>query len=272
MFAPKQVSTLSANQKNISDRLGQYLRDRGFGGMERYQGNLSAGASPLQEQAFALGGQYASGQGRSMQQRMDAYNRTLAGNAVQNVDPKQQLSQYYQNVNPYWQNYYQNQLAPQVKEDIYKMGAGKSSSAMNRAIVGGATDVAGQMGMGAQQVYEGAVGRNNANNQMNAQMAYAASQSQDPYSSDLGNRATMASQLGTQQRQIEAERIAANLKEFLRTQPEYSNVIQQALQYIGMNVTESYFDPAPTIIQSGNQLGAIASNNGQYQYQGLGYM
>ena len=53
--------------------------------------------------------------------------------------------------------------------------------------------------------------------------------------------AQQAWQMGEQQRQIERERVTAQLQEFLRTQPEYSPIVEQVLNYLGLS--QQYYAP-----------------------------
>lgn len=236
-------STLNAAQTDISNRLASYLSSRIGQPMQQYGGERVAPMSAQEQVGQNQLGQYTGGVGAYMPQRQAAYGAALSGNAVSGINPQERLQQYYQNVNPYWQNYFQNQLAPQMKEEAYAMGGGKSSSAMNRALAQAATDVSGQMGMGAQQVYQQATSDQQARDLYNAQARQSAMQSSEPQRAEMMNNIQAAMQYGSLPRELAQAALDASFQEWLRTQPEYSPIIQQALSYLGMQTQFGYFQP-----------------------------
>jgi len=253
----KVGSTLSGNQRGVSNLLSTYLQERIRKGLPAYGGQRVAPLSGMEQSAQGMLGRYMGGLGAYMPQRQAAYASTLAGNAVGGVNPQERIGQYHQNVGKYWQNQFKD-LSTQAKEDAYATSGGRSGSAMNRALASSAENVAGQIGLGAQSVYEQALADQQARDLFNAQARIAAAQSDDPQRSAMLQNVMAGMEYGALPRELAQAALDTDYQMWMQEQPEYSPIIQQALAYLGTPMTTSYLEPQVGL------LGQLQRGTGQF--------
>lgn len=240
-------SLLSKQQKQVQKRLGEYFNPRIGKGMEAYDGNRVAQLSPYESQGLGWLSQYLGGQGQYMPQRQAAYGQALAGNAAPAITPEQSQRWFDQYVQPYYQASLDKNMA-NAAENMYAMGGGKSSSAMNRTLAQTAADQAQQMNL---MRYNTLMADQDAARQReiyNANARLAAMASEDPSRTGMLQMVQASQQFGALPRLLQQAQLDADFQEFLRTRPELSPVIQQALQFLGIQTTGQYMQPNPGFI------------------------
>ena len=224
----KTFSTLSKQQQGVNRKMSDYLQQRVGQGLPTYPGPM---VSPYEQQGLNTLGQYLGGSGQYMPQRQGAYAQALGGQMLSPIDMGASKEWFEQNVVPQYQNRFQQMAAPAL-EQAKAMGAGVSSSGMNRALA----EQTGQMGQYLGDVgYQYMLQEQQAQRQreeQNAQYRLAAMGQPEP---------ERAEQLGMIQasQQYGGLEFVREMQEFLRTAPEYNPYIQYFMQLIGGPGTSS---------------------------------
>jgi|GEM_PF-1579947 len=133
-----QATTQTPEQQALLKKLSELLQGQLGTGVESYPGDMTAGPSGLQTQAWNEISRLMSG-GKSGSST-EAVNRILQGSDVGEFDPAA-IQDWYKNalVNPAMAEWEKN-VAPVVQEKFIGQNAG-SSGAANRAIAGSAEDL-----------------------------------------------------------------------------------------------------------------------------------
>ena len=220
-----KFSTLSPFQKPIAKRMTDYLQSRVGQPMEMYPGPM---VSPYEQQGLNTLGQYLGGMGTYMPQRQSAYAQALGGQMLSPIDMSASRNWFEQNVVPQYQQQFQRMAAPAL-EQAKGMGAGVSSSAMNRAIAeqaGGMSQYLGDVGY-QYMLQEQEAQRQRE--QLNAQYRMGAAGQMEPERAEQLGMVAASQQYGGLQ-------FMREMQEWLRTRPEYSPIIQQALDFLNISM------------------------------------
>ena len=243
----KTFSTLTPQQRGVSQKFGDYLSSRIGQPMEMYPGQMVAPMSQYEQQGMGYLGQYLGGQGTYMPQRQAAYAQALGGQMLSPIDMGASKQWFEQNVVPQYQQQFQRMSAPAL-EQAKGMGAGVSSSAMNRALAeqaGGMSQYLGDVG------YQYMLQEQQAQRQreeQNAQYQLAAMGATEPGRAEQLSMIQASQQYGALPRMIEMQKLQADMQEWLRTRPEYSPVIGQAMQYLNTQMQGTYMQDQPGLM------------------------
>lgn len=243
----QRFSTLNKQQKGVSEQLAKYFGSRLGQPMEQYSGQTVAPMSQYEQQGLGYLGDYLGGMGGYMPQRQAAYAKALGGQMLAPIDTAQSRAAFEQNVVPMYQGHFQRFAAP-AKEEIAAMGGGVSSSAMNRAVA----DVGGDLSRYLSDLeYQRMLSEEQASRQreeQNAQYQLAAMSATEPERAEQLSMTQASQQYGQLPRQLEQMQLTAAMQEWLRTRPEYSPVINQALQYLGTQMQGTYMQDNPGLL------------------------
>jgi len=252
----KQFSTLNPQQQDAMRRLGDYLSSRIGQPMQQYGGQRVAGMSGPEQAAMGQLGAYMGGAGRFMPQRQAAYGQALRGQALAPIDTAQSARTFREQVVPGYERNFQRMAAPAL-DQARAMGALTSSSAMNRALAEQSSAMGQRLG---DMEYQRMLQEEQAARQreeLNAAYRQQAMTAAEPLRAEQAQMAALGQRLGQLPRMLEQASLDARFQEFLRTQPEYSPVLAQAMQYLGISTMGSYFQPQPGV------LGQLTSASGQ---------
>ena len=232
---PRQTGTadlLTGSQKELFEKLLAFAGDNTGTGLSPYGGELSAGASPLQNQSFDAINAMLSG-GGILGQGRDALSGLLS-----DFDPTEALSTWRATVGDPMMDAWQDEILPKIKEEFIALGAG-SSGAANRAIAGSGEDLAESMGQNlARYLFDaGEAHKNRQATAADEALSYAATPVQ------LGLSA------GAAQRGISQDALSADYQEWLRTRAENNPALALAMNLLGVRSFQPLYDKGDT---SGN--------------------
>ena len=223
-----QVGTLDLGQQSIWAALAPWLAGRVGQGATPYEGQLTAGMQPAQQNAMSLLGQFM---GQGYQTPMASQ---MATSLQQMSDPTAMAQRYQQAAMPVAQQA-MAQMMPQMKEEFVGTGTRLSQGLVDR---GGqlAQNLSQQVAAGAQQAAQ--QGMQTAASLYPAVLGAEQAQMQYPW-----QQAQAGMQMGEMARQIEQQQLTAQFQEFLRTQPENAPLLQAMLQALGLQTQQTVVDP-----------------------------
>ena len=233
-----QQSRLSPEQQKLMTPLSQFLMQQLQGGATPYGGELTAGMTPMQQQAMSQMGQYMGSQTPLSGEVEGAFSDYLAG-----TKPEEMIDFYNQYLLPSQERTFQESTLPGIKESwAGPTGEGGYWGSGRATAEGRAHEVHGE------QV---ATGRGSAVMTGRAQglQALGMAPALGKYISEGPlRRATAGWNMGEGARGIEGQKIQAEFQEFLRTQPGAGDTINQILQFLGLSTVENIIDqgqPSP---------------------------
>lgn len=240
-------STLSKNQQAVDQRMSDYLTSRVGQPMQQYRGTRVADMSPYEQQGLGWLGQYMQGTGQYMPQRQAAYGQALSGNMLPQINMDASRDWFKNQVIPQYQQNFQMMSAPAL-EQARAMGMRASSSGMGQALAGESARQAQTLGdMGYQYMLQEQQAQR-ARDELNAQYQMNAAANQEPLRLEQLQMTQASQTLGALPRLLEQAFRDAKFQEWLRTRPELSPVIQQALSYLGIQMQGTYTQENPGII------------------------
>lgn len=139
----KQVSTLTEGQRAILDSLTTQIQAQMGQGITPYSGQIAAGVSPLQQQAFDLAG--ALGTTPEAMARGGALQQIMAGTPAYQASPEEYERAYAQGVEAPAMAQWSRDIIPQI---LHQYGSGGTAGAvydmLGRSGADLATNLAGQ--------------------------------------------------------------------------------------------------------------------------------
>ncbi len=223
-----KISTLNPQQKGVSQGLYDYFMPRIGQALPAYPGALT---TPFEQQGLGYLGQYLGGMGTYMPQRQAAYGQALGGQMLPSIDMSASKDWFNQQVVPQYQQQFQRFNAPALEQMRGMAGVGaKPMGAYAEATAGTAADLSRYLG---DQGYQYMLQEQQAQRQrdeLNAQYRMGAMAAGEPQRAEQ-LAAVQASQ------QFGGLPFMREMAEWLRTRPEYSPVISQALEYLGIPMT-----------------------------------
>ncbi len=235
-----QLDTRTAEQRGVSEGLGKYFEARIGRGMQRYPGQFVAGMSGFERGGLASLRQLgASGMPDIFNTGTAALTELLAGEPSTEVNPE--LTEKYFSEGIY------DPMFRSMKEDIIPEIEGAYAgnywgTPRAEATTGAWTDFEeGMSGVLSELIYADEQTRigleESANDRQLAATGVAGQMAQIEENINMG-RINAAMTYGSLPRVLMQAELDANYNEWLRTRPEYSPVVNQALQF--MNVPSPY--------------------------------
>lgn len=238
--SPRQTGTadlLTGSQKSLLEKLLAYAGNGVGTGLSPYGGELSAGASPLEDQGFDAISSMLSG-GGVLGQGRDALSGLLS-----DFDPTEASATWRATVGDPMMDAWRDEILPKIKEEFIALGAG-SSGAANRAIAGSGEDLAESMGSNlARYLFDaGEAHKNRQTTAADEALSYTTSPAQ------LGLAA------GAAQRGISRDALSADYNEWLRTRAENNPALALAMNLLGVRSFQPLYDKKDTDGNTGGLL------------------
>ena len=234
----EKTSTLSKEQQGISSALAGYLQNLVSGGTKTYGGPTVAGVSPYERTGLGLLENYLSGVGETTTEGLDVYSQALRG-----MSPEQVHEDYMKYTAPAEARYLKEQIIPTFKESMVPGGTLRSTGTET-----GIADIISQFG-------EGQLGRIGERIGKSREQAYGALSSLPTMSALEGGvpQIEASSRYGALPRTLEQLDLNVQLEEFRRANPEMSEILGLAQNYLNTTMLATYKT------QEEGHLGDIAS-------------
>ena len=235
----KTYSTLSPEQRRVAGKLGTFFESNIGKPLQQYPGQITAPMSQYEKMGLGYLQNYLSDFGNYMQSRQNVYGKAVAGGLLPKIDASESARVFREEIEPSFQRRL-GQFMGQAREEAKGAGAQKSSSAMNRAVVDRAAEAAETLNMmeyNRMREVEAAEWQRDA---QIAQLRMQAAQMPEPERMEQLSMVQASQQLGALPRLIEQAENDAVFQEWLRTRPEYSPVLSQALDYLKIQMVGQY--------------------------------
>lgn len=225
----EKTSTLSKEQQQIMEGLGDYLVSKMGKGLPAWEGQFTAPLSGVEQVGMGQLKDYVTGGiGETAQMGVGAYQQALKG-----LSPEQVQAEYMKYTAPAEQRYLKETMIPAFKESMVPGGTLRSTGTER-----GIGDIISRFG-------EGQLGR--IGERITSERAGA--RSMIPYAGQMAGleqgvpQMEAAFQYGQLPRMIEQAELTARIQEFVRTTPELSPIINQMMQYAGITTQAAFLSP-----------------------------
>lgn len=249
----EKTSTLSPEQQQIMEGLGEFLTSKMGEGLPGWGGAFTAPLGGAEQTGLGLLKSYIEGGiGEAGEAGVGAYKEALAG-----LSPEEVHAQYMKYTALAEQRYLTEVLIPSFKESMVPGGTLRSTGTER-----GIGDVISRFG-------EGQMGR--IGERITTERAGA--RSMIPYAGQMAGleggvpQMEAAFQYGQLPRMIEQAELTAEIEEFRRTTPELSPLIDKMLSYLGITTQAAYnvpFQPSPFLQLMGAAAPGIGAGIGSY--------
>jgi hypothetical protein len=250
----EQLSTLSPEQEAVQRPLASFLASRigqGLPGFPEFQERVREIAQPTGLETAGLGrlGEFVGEEGRVLGAEQEtALARLLGGETPEFFTPERVTELFERGIRGPTIRRFREETLPQIRESF--IGPGQLfGTARAEAERRAARDIEEQLGAQEAQLQLAAEERRAALGEGALQrMGEALGLAPDVTRAIQGfplEQAEAALSLGGLERQLAAAQLQAELQEFIRTQPESSPIISQALQLLGIPTRENIVREAP---------------------------
>lgn len=223
----KQLPSLTSGQMGLLNSLGSWVQSQVGQGITPYGGELVAGASPLQEEAFGLGAGFSGT--NAANQRGIAIQQILSGApAFQNIAADPYFQEYDTAVSAPALRMFQNTMIPQV---LQAYGAGGPSGAVIDALGTAGADLSANLAANRAQFVDTWLGR--AAQDRVAGVGLSAEEQMRPIA--------LAASLGDVQRGITNEQLAAEYGRWESAQPWANPVLGFIPSVLGTKAFDTYY-------------------------------
>lgn len=252
----KQYSTLTPQQKAVSDPLSEYLKKNVGQGVAGYTGKLTAGPSQYEQQGLNTLGNYIAQPSEATGWGSAALKTQLSGAPSTNINPQASEDYFNNSVRAPLMKQFNEDIMPQVRER-YNSGGMFYGTPRERAENNALQDLEGNLvSQKSNLAYQDEQARRGLAESASARQLSALPQGL-AYGQEPLTRVAASQNYGALPRTLEQSDLMAQYAEWLRTRPESNPTLPMALQYIDQaQMGMSQQQPTPSIMGPLAQMGS----------------
>lgn len=257
-----QISTLSGGQQNVASPLAKFLSSRVGQGLQGFGGQRIAGMSSFEQSGLGALSSFLGSETPLSGDITGALQKLLAGQPSTEVNSGLTRDFFRKSIADPARRRFEEETLPLVRESFVGSGQFNSTARaeterrarrdLDEALLGKETELVFADEQARRQLSESALQR-----ALGASgIAPGAARSLEE--GDL-RRAQAGTTIGALPRQLAQAQLDFEFNEFIRTQPELSPVIQQALAFLGIPTTATFFEPGQSFGEGALQGGALTA-------------
>ena len=241
----KEYDTLTGGQRTMATGLENYLTPQVGKGVPGYTGKLTAGPSQYEQQGLNTLGNYIAQPSEATGWGSAALKTQLSGAPSTNINPQASEDYFNNSVRAPLMKQFNEDIMPQVRER-YNSGGMFYGTPRERAENNALQDLEGNLvSQKSNLAYQDEQARRQLSEDA-AKRQLAALPQGLAYGQEPLTRVAASQTYGALPRNLEQADMAAQLNEFLRTQPQNNPAIQTAMDYINMVQKGMYQQPGTT--------------------------
>lgn len=258
-----QVSTVSPEQQRVLNPLTAYLEGRVGKGLPRFEGDRVVGLSDPEQQSLGLLSDFLSSESALAQPTLGALTQILGGQPTTQVNEGITRDFFQRSIREPALRRFEEETLPLLREAYVGPGLSQSTARQEGERRSRRDLEESLLAKELELVYRDEQERRGlaesaAERQVRG-VGLAPAATTTVEEAPL-RRAEAGQRLGALPRVIEQAELDFEFNEFVRTTPELSPVIEQALAFLGIPMQASFFQPGRTFGEGALQGGALAAS------------